>query len=106
MTNLPLWHRPDTPGADFVLAALRCWVRVDGASQRIRIYLRRVQRMSPAGSVRPIYRRERCNAFELAGPSYDLGTRQDIYILEEEQFDHIELIDSFHDTGDDVLKCR
>lgn len=94
--NLPLWHGPDTPEADFVLAALRCWEQVGGASQRIRIYLRRVRRELSADSVRPIYRREHCNKFELAGPLYDLGTRQGIYVLEEEQFDHIELIDSFH----------
>lgn len=92
--NLPLWHRPDTPEA--VLAALRCWVRVDGPPQRIRIYLRRVQRVSPAGSVRAIYRRERCNTFGLAGPSYNLGRTQDIYVIEDEQFDHIKLIESFH----------
>jgi hypothetical protein len=94
--NLPLWHGPDNPEANPVLAALRCWERIDGDSQRIRIYLRRVQRVSPSGSVRPIYRREHCNKFERAGPSYDLGPRQDIYVLEEEQFDYIELIDSFH----------
>ena len=94
--NLPLWHGPNTPDGDFVLAALRCWVRINGASQRIRMYLRRVQRVSAAGSVLPIYRREQCNMFELASSTYGLGTLQDIYVLEEEQFEYIELIDSFH----------
>lgn len=33
---------------------------------------------------------------ELASPHADIGPCRYIYVLEEEQFDHIELIDNFH----------
>jgi hypothetical protein len=91
-----LANRPGESEPDSVLAALRCWVQIEGITHRIQIYLRHVKRISPGGSVQQIYRRERCDKFELAtGPNYDFGSRQDIYVLEDEQYDHIMLADRF-----------
>jgi hypothetical protein len=92
--NLPIRHGLDMPEAGLVLAALRCWIPVDGTFRRIQVYLRHIHRISPTESGQRIYRRERCNTLELTSLSDDKGPRQNIYVLEEEQFDHVELIDT------------
>lgn len=94
--NLPLLFVTDDIWGSQVLAALRCWVGPKNDSRRIRIYLTRVTRKSYAGSVQSIYRRVRCNEFEYAGgPAFYFGERQEIYVLEEDQFDYIQLIDDW-----------
>ncbi|CZR50162.1 uncharacterized protein PAC_00034 [Phialocephala subalpina] len=99
--NLPIRHGLGMLEAGFVLAALRCWVPVDGTLRRIQIYLEHIQRLSPARSGRLVYRRVRCNTLELASLSDEKGPRQDIYVLEEEQSDHINLIDNFSASNAD-----
>jgi hypothetical protein len=95
--NLPLCDREDLPDSRFKLAVLRCWIPCpDGESRRVRIYLRRIVHLAQGGSVRPIYRRRLCHELELVGQDYNIGSREDIYILEDEQYQHIAWIDNLY----------
>jgi Heterokaryon incompatibility protein (HET) len=94
--NLPLRNISSTETEELVLAALRCWVLVDRKYRRVQIYLRSIHRKSPTDTERPIYRRERCDTLEVPTEIFDKKPpRFDIYVLEDEQFNNIELIDSF-----------
>jgi hypothetical protein len=98
MTNMGLSINLPIKQLDMsVLAALRCWFPVDGGFKRIQIHLRPIQRSLPETS--GPYRREQCDKFELVSPSHSKGTRWDIYVLEEEQIDLIELIDCLYTSN-------
>jgi hypothetical protein len=93
--NLRIQQEPDISEPGLILAALQCWLSVDGVIQRAHIYLRPIQRLS--SSRQSIYRRERCNTLRLGiGPAHPTMLRRDIYVLEEEQFDLIDLIDNWY----------
>jgi hypothetical protein len=102
--NLPIQQELDLPEDRLVLAWLRCWHLVDGRAKRIQIYLKRIQRPSPARSTPLIYRRERCNTLKIGGGHSQPTERQDLYVLEEEQVDLLGLVDNFSASGEDDEK--
>jgi hypothetical protein len=91
--NLHLW--PVRTKSEFLVAALLCWVyNADNRRyrKRVRIYLRRALQLAGDGSVRPIYRRVQCHEFELVDQRDSLGSREDIFVLEDEQLEHMSWI--------------
>ncbi|CZR60589.1 uncharacterized protein PAC_10485 [Phialocephala subalpina] len=93
--NVRIWQGKDNVGDDRVLASLRCWTQRDGDTlDRVRIYLRQIRNVTAVGSDCLMYRRDYCDTLDLATFPSDLGTPQDIYVLEDAQFDHVRLINN------------
>jgi hypothetical protein len=89
--KLPLSPLKISP--EFLMAAISGWkMDSNGNPQRIRIYLQKVHEIETNESPRLAYRRVRCHEFELLAPHTDLGRREDIFVLENEQFELIALM--------------
>jgi hypothetical protein len=70
----------------------------DGKTERIGLFLSRVARSKSnfEGSETELYRRIRCHTIEMAcSPKLDEAVRKKIYVLQDEQAEHIVLIDSW-----------
>jgi Heterokaryon incompatibility protein (HET) len=84
--------------AEFCTAALSSWIRdSNGDAQRVRIYLVKVHDIRMGESRVPGYRRIRCHEFNFACDTDHLGPLEDIFVLEKEQF---ELVNLMKNNGD------
>jgi hypothetical protein len=72
-------------------------VQVGEECKRIGIFLERVVRAKATlkGSETELYRRTRCHTFEMDKCPDQEAERKQIYILQDEQDDHINLIDGW-----------
>jgi hypothetical protein len=69
-----------------------------GKTERIGLFLSRVERSKSTyeGSETELYRRIRCHTIDMAcTPKLDEAVRKQIYVLQDEQAEHIVLIDSW-----------
>ena len=89
LLNIPIFH-----SENYSLLALRSWVEIDGVPHRVRLFVQKVRRINTSGSQNQIYRRFYCNQFQLVDKMADRGERKDIYVLEDEQYEHILWMDS------------
>jgi Protein kinase domain/Heterokaryon incompatibility protein (HET) len=77
----------------FLMAAISSWeIDCNSNPQRIRIYLQKIHEIETGESTQPAYRRVRCHEFELVDPHTDLGRREHIFVLENEQFELVTLM--------------
>jgi hypothetical protein len=94
--NLPLVQKKSIgSNLDIRIASLRCWTGDESNSQRIQIYLERIQQTAFGASEFHMYRRIRCLDLGKADSYTNLGVRSDVFVLEDEQMDYVRLADTF-----------
>jgi len=73
-------------------------IRANPVTTRICLFLHRHPYQAEHGSEYEIYRRVRCKSFEMSPLPGDKGYRKEIYVLEDEQYEHLLWIDG--ENGD------
>jgi hypothetical protein len=87
--NVPFQHNKD-----IFTASLRCWTITHHDSEepeRAQIILRRLKATS-RGSPSNMYQRIRCNSLPLVGDKANVGERENIFVLNNEQADYAVLV--------------